>query len=59
MAKGKLKGNKEAKKPKTEKPKGTGFRLQAGAEQGWCEHKSVRQESPAGVTASGSSRVRC
>ena len=30
MAKGKLKGNKEARKPKTEKPKGSGSAYKQG-----------------------------
>ena len=34
MAKGQMKSNKEAKKPKAEKPKGGGFGLQAVARQG-------------------------
>ena len=34
MAKGQMKKNKEAKKPKADKPKGFGFGLQAGPEPG-------------------------
>ena len=41
MAKGQMKGNKEAKKPKGEKPEGCRIDLQAGARQGRTRQQPV------------------